>query len=114
MSDLQPFVRKLETEGVDVDSTMNIGVDPSLMYWYDEDCHTRDIATIALTVAKVPSVINNVLSVTAITTEGGEDTRVGMFRVERETIRKYRDDRITKKEYIQRVADTWENPWGDS
>lgn len=114
MSDLDAVARKLETEGVDVDELRTIATDPSLMYWYQPDRHTKDIATVALTAAAVPSLIPNLLAATAITREDGEETQCGIFRVERSDLDAYNADRITKKEYVQRVADTWENPWGDA
>lgn len=110
---LDPLVETLEDEDVDVDEARQLAMDLSLMYWYDEETRVQDIATIALCAASVPQLFQNVFTATAITTVDGEDARVGMFFVPRETAVEYNEGRLSKREYLQQVLDTWEEPWGE-
>lgn len=98
----------LEKNGVDVDSTLNTGMDISLMYEYDPDDKLRDLATVALVYARVPHISQNVLSVTPIDTSGESDERVANYGIERELAEQFAADELSKEEYIESVRDTWE------
>jgi hypothetical protein len=105
---LQAFEDALEDNAIDVDSTMDTGMDVSLMYEYDPDDELRDLVTVALLYAKAPQISTNVLSVTPIDTSGSKDERVANFMVERELAERFTADAISKKEYVQTVRNTWE------
>lgn len=106
------FETALEENGIDVDSTMEIMGDVSVMYEYDPESKLTDLATVALLYAEAPQISPNVLSVTPIRTTGPEDERVANYSVPRGLAEQYREDEISKEEYIQSVLDTW-TPYGD-
>lgn len=105
--DLQAFEAALEKNGITVDSTMNMGMDVSLMYEHDPEEKTREVATVALLYAKAPQISMHVLSVTPLTSTGRDAERVANYAIERSLAEKYNANRLSKKEYVSRVLSTW-------
>lgn len=101
---VEAFVDALEAQGVDVDSTMPISGDVSLMYWHVPGTHRADITIIADVFVQHRTISSDLLNVTAIAQDG---TRRGGFSVKRAWADARASGDLSVSAYHQRVLDTW-------
>lgn len=101
----EAFVRDLESQGIDVDSTMKLLGDVSLAYYHRPDHEVQDRQRIALTFVEYRSICSNLLSVTAIEPSG--DTNHAVWHISRRWADQYAAGDLSKDQYLANVRDTW-------
>jgi len=99
------FVAELEAAGVQVDSTMQMAGDLSLMYFHRPEKHEQDITRVATTFADYAGNVRSMLTVTAINPDG--DTRHGGWRIDKKWAQQFAAGDLSKSQYMSKVEDTY-------
>lgn len=100
------FGAELESQGMDVDSTMPMSGGVSLMYYRDPDRHREQIHTVALAFVQYRRIVDpdDVLSFTALESA---NERHGTAYISREWADSRANGNMSESRYLEKVRDTY-------
>jgi len=101
------FVADLEAGGVQVDSTMQMAGDLSLMYYHRPEKHEQDITRVATTFGDYAGNARSMLTVTAL--NPGGDSRHGGWMIEKEWAQQFAAGELSKSDYMNNVEGTFQS-----
>ena len=98
------FESALKENGIDVDSTMEIAGNLSVMYYRDSSAHEKQVETIALTFVPYRGLVNQMLSFTSLK---NKDARHGVGHVVRAWAESYAAGELSREEYLSNCKQTY-------